>query len=418
MTKLLVLSDSGVPTGYGRICDSLLIRLARRGYDLMAASLTYDGLLPPMYDSQRLPFWVASLAGHANWPDQVLALTNVYQPDIVMVIQDAPYAEMVRNSAIDWSRHSLIVITPVDGAPVAPQWVQLLKMADGTLSISQFGVDTHRAAGVPSELCRPGVEPDTFFRLPDDQRAALRQKLGIEPDAFVLGTVAQNQGRKDYPHMLEAFFRFAQDKPNARYLINADAVSPAGWDLLQLCQQQGWDAKKIIWRADCDRLGVHDMKERYNVMDAHVVLAHREGFGLPLVEAQACGVVSMALDWCSGTEVCGNGYGVLIKPLDYVSYSTWGGAYDKHPDMAHFVERLQYLHDHPAERAAIAQKGMERTRTWTWDASVDNVVKVVERVMDKRRKTIRPLPEPVRPQPMPVSIDGVHQPQTIELMEA
>ena len=422
MTKLLVLSDDAVPSGYGRICSEIMTRLYRRGYEIISASLQYDGLLPPVYEGQRLPYWVPSLGGHPNWPDQFMALLHSMQPDIVMVIQDAPYAETVRHAPIDWSRYGFVVITPVDGAPVLHSWVDMLKRADGTLSISQFGVDTHRAAGIPSELCRPGVNPDVFYRLPDDPRAAIRQKLGIEPDAFVMGSVGMNQGRKDYPHMLEAFFRFSADKPDARYLINTLPQSPAGWDLMQLCAMNGWDSSKIIWQTQCEQRGVLELRERYNVMDVHVMLAHREGFGLPLLEAQACGVVSMALGWCSGTEICGEGYGVLIPTLkdaygDYVSYSTWGNSYDKHPDRKGFVDALQRLYDHPEERASIAQRGMERARTWTWDASVDNVTKVIERVMAKRRAL--PLPQ-IAPVPMiaPVvqSVDGL-KPQIIELVE-
>ena len=422
MTKLLVLSDSGVPSGYGRITDEILTRLAKRGYEIMSASLMYDGLLPAVYEGQRLPYFVSSLGGHVNWPDLFAALVNAYQPDIIMVIQDAPYAETVRNGPFDWSRYGLVVITPVDGAPVYPQWVEMLKKADGTLSISQFGVDEHRKAGIPSELCRPGMNPNVFYRMPDADRLAVRAKLGIEPDAFVLGTVAMNQGRKDYGHMLEAFFRFATDKPNARYLINADAISPAGWDLNQLCQQHGWDTGKLLFKAQCEQRSVFELRERYNVMDAHVVLAHREGFGLPLVEAQACGVVSMALDWCSGPEVCSGGYGVLIPAVkdeygDYTGYSTWGGAFDKFPDRKAFVEALQRLYDHPEERRAIAQRGMERARTWTWDASVDNVVKVLERVMDKRRAMPQVPLAPMLP-PIPVSVDGVKPSDVFERIGA
>ena len=416
MTKILTLSDDGVPSGYGRISMSLNPRLSRRGYHMMAASLLYDGLLPPNYEGTPLPYWVASLAGHPNWTEQFVAIVNSYQPDIIMVIQDAPYAEAIKNAPIDWSRYALIVITPVDGAPLYPQWTQMLKSADGTLSISQFGVDTHRAAGIASELCRPGIEPDVFFCLPDDHRAAIRQKLNIAPDAFVLGTVAQNQGRKSIPCMMRGFFKFAADKPDARYLMNMDAQSPAGWDLLQLCQMYGWDSSKIIWRADCDRAGVHQMRERYNIMDAHAVLSHREGFGLPLVEAQACGVVSMAIDWCSGHEICADGYGVIVKAHEHTEVSTWGGSLDYFPDYDDLTTQLQWLYEHPAERAAIAQRGMERARTWTWDVSVDNTVKVIERVLNKRRSIAAPmLPIIQLPQAIPQQADGI---KPVEQLEA
>src|SRR5690606_38396323 len=105
----------------------------------------------------------------------------------------------------------------------------------------------------------------------------------------------------------------------------------------------------------------------------------------PLVEAQACGVVSMAIEWCSGKEICGDGFGVIVKHRDFTEVSTWGGALDYFADYDDFAAQLQWLYDNPAERHAIAERGMKRARTWTWDQSVDNVVTVLERVQNKRR---------------------------------
>lgn len=383
MTKILVVSDDGVATGYGRISMEVNTRLVKRGYNVYAASLPYDGLMPPNYEGAPLPYWVASLNGK-NWVEAVMGVTHAYQPDVIICCQDMPYAEALRNAPLDWSRYGFIVITPVDGAPVFPRWIDLLKQADGTLSISEFGVKTHRMAGVASELCRPGVDGNKFFKLPDDQRAELRARLGIAPGAFVLGSMCMNQGRKAIYHMVKGFFAFAADKPDARYLMDMEAVSPAGWDIPALCQNFGWDVSKLIFRADCLRAGLVELRERYNVLDAHVVLAHREGYGLPLAEAMACGVVSMALDYCSGREICGDGRGVLIKPLDYTNASTWGNALDYHPDVNDFAAQLERLYAHPHERAAIAERGMAWARLTTWDAAADNVQMVIERVMAKR----------------------------------
>lgn len=419
MTKILVLSDDGVTSGYGRISMELNTHLVKRGYQVLAASLMYDGLLPPSYDGEPLPYHVAALGPYmptGQWLERFLAVLNAYQPDIVQVTQDAPYAEAVRNAPVDWSRYAFMVITPVDGAPVYQQWVNMLKSADGTLSISQFGVDTHRAAGVPSELCRPGVNLDTFYPLPEDQRAAIRARLGLAPDAFLLMTCAQNQGRKAWDAMLRGFFRFAADKPSARYLINADRTSPAGWDIPQMCQMFGWDVNKLIFRDQCDQWGVHELRERYNAADAHVVLAHREGYGLPLTEAMACGVVSIALDYCSGTEVCGEGRGVLVRPLPFTQVSTWGCALDKFPDEDHFVQQLQWLYDNPDERRAMAKRGMDWARGETWSKAVDNTVKVIERIMAKRRAQALPVLAPV-PIQQPVSVDGMKA-EPVELLEA
>src|SRR6185369_5083500 len=89
-TKILVVSDTGVSSGYGRIAAELCNSLVKRGFHIMAASLSYDGLLPATYDGEQLPYHVASLQGKPNWPDLVVAIASVYQPDIVWTIQDAP----------------------------------------------------------------------------------------------------------------------------------------------------------------------------------------------------------------------------------------------------------------------------------------------------------------------------------------
>lgn len=383
MVKLLVLSDSATPSGYGRIADEVMTRLHKRGLDVFAASLGYDGLLPPSLDGQRLPYWVASLGGKP-WLEEFQKLIGPVAPDLIAVIQDAPYIEAVRNLPVDWSQTGFLAITPVDGAPIYPRWVQTMRAADAAMSISEFGVAAYRKAGVAAELCRPGVDPNVFFRKPDVERAAIRAQLGLQPDQFVLGTMAMNQGRKAISQMVKAFFEFAADKPEARYLLDMEAVSPAGWDIPALCEQYGWDKAKLIFRADAVRAGVTKLADRYNVLDAHMVISHREGYGLPLAEAMACGAVSLAMDYCSGPEIVGDGRGVLVKALEYEEIGTWGGAIDKFPDMTDLVSKLDGLYRNPAERAAIAQKGMAWARSHTWDATADSVYDTLMRAVAKR----------------------------------
>lgn len=415
MTKLLVISDDGISSGYGRISMEVNSRLQKRGINVMAASIYYDGLLPPSLDGAPLPYWVGSLVGK-DWVQAAIGMINAYQPDIIHVIQDAPYAESIRNAPIDWSRFALMVTTPVDGVPVHPNWVNILRKADGVLSISQFGVDAHRKAGIASELCRPGIDANSFFPLTEDQRAALRAKLNIPADAFVVGSMAQNQGRKDVPDMMRAFFAFASDKPTAHFLLDMEAISPAGWDIPNVCIQQGWDVNKLLFRADCQRAGIHSLRERYALLDAHMVISHREGYGLPLVEAMACGVVSIALDYTSGTEICGDGKGMLILPLAYTSIGTWGGAEDKYPNVTQLTAVLQMLYDEPDTKKSVARKGMTWARQQSWDNAADSVMKVIERVMSKRTQPVNtPLFTP--PAPIVNTVDGL-QKEVVELVEA
>jgi len=400
LTKLFVISDLAISSGYGRIAAEVFTRLHQRGYPIAAAGLPYDGLLPAQYDGQPLPFWVAALGGKPNWPEIVANLVNLHQPDVVIVLQDFPYAEQVHFLPLDWSRFGFVVITPVDGAPIYPRWLDVARKADGLLTISEFGVQTFKKAGLTATLCRPGVSAEKFQPLTPARRAEIRAKLGIELDAFVLGIMAQNQGRKSVAQMMKAFFDFAQDKPTARLLLDMEKVG--GWDLPALIEQQaqcncGWNAGQVIFREDALRVGVIELSERYGILDAHAVLAFREGYGLPVAEAMACGVVSMAQDYCAGTEVLRDGRGILIPSVDYFYPSSWGGAEDRLPDYRVMAEKLQWLYDNPLERAAMAERGRKWAIQQTWDAAADAVQGVIEDIQLKRSPQEMPLLPTYRP---------------------
>lgn len=390
MTKILSISDDGVASGYGRIAMTINTRLVKRGYEVMAASLTYDGVLPANYEGEKLPYHVASLNGKANWPDIVVAMVNAWQPDVIWVTQDMhPYVSLIANAPLDWSRYAFVITTPVDGKPIYPPWIEIAKRADGFLTISEFGVQAWRETGVQAKLCRPGIDPDKFRPLLPEEKRAIRAKLGIPEDGFVVGMMSMNQGRKAIPQEIKAFFDFAQDKPNARLLLDMDSASPAGWDIPALCTQFSWPVEKIIFRAQAISRGVYDLNERYNALDVHGVLAMREGFGLPVLEAMAAGVVSFAQDWCAGTEVVGEGRGVLIPSVPYFIPSTWGGALDRLPDYDALTRKLQWLYDNPDARRALAKQGEEWARRQTWDIAVDTAASVINSALEKRANRAR-----------------------------
>lgn len=422
MAKIFIVSDMGIASGFGRIASECFIRLAQRGHEVFAASLAYDGLLPANYDGQMYPFHVASLGGKPDWPLHVANLIPLVNPDVVAVLQDFPYSEQVRALPLDWSKYAFVILTPVDGAPIYPNWLKVAKLADAIMTISEFGVETFKKAGLHAELLPPGVGK-RFAPLSVEKRLEIRTKLNIAPDAFVMGIFAMNQGRKAVPQMMKSFFDFAQDKPTARLLLDMEKLG--GLDLMALLEQQGWDAGKVLFREDCLRLGVIDMIERMGILDVHAVLSFREGFGLPLLEAQACGVVSIAQDYCSGNEVCGDGRGILIPPVDYFYPSSWGGAEDKLPDYHVLTEKLQWLYDEPLERAAMGERGRKWAVERTWDKAADAVQAVIERVLAARQKAAAVLPPMVIPASEKPQTAVVTQPdgvdnktlQRIELLE-
>ena len=421
MTKLLLISDCGVPTGFGRIADEIAMRLHKRNIQVTALSYAYDGLLAARGPAgQPLPYHVGTLQGKPEPPYQpstIMNVINVVRPDVIMSVQDAPYGETIRNLPLDWSQRRFIMLTPVDGVPIHPRWVETMQRADAAMTISQFGVEAFRKAGVQVELCRPGIDTDVFYPLPDHERVQLRQKLGLSRRHFIVGTMCQNQGRKSIPLMMRAFFEFAQDKPDARYLMDMHMSSPAGFDIKTLCQQHGWDESKIISRDDAIRAGVVELRDRYNMLDVHMVIAHREGYGLPLSEAMACGVPSMALEYCSGPETV-HERGYLVPTMDLRVPGTWGGAEDQFPDMAQFVQQLQRAYDDPTERQLFSERGLSWARAQTWDKATNVVYDAIQRVMTTPASQPVPVkPDMTLPVQTPPSTNGRKPTQPLQLSE-
>ena len=373
--RILVFSDDGTITGYGRFSMEVNMKLVQQGVEVMAASMMHDGLLPAQYEGKHLPYWVAPL-GQENWMQRFIQVLNSFQPEIVCIIKDLSYVELIAQVLQPYNIKQVIV-TGIDGKPITPRWIAPLQSASAVVSFSQFGVRALAEQGVHATQIAPGIDGSHFQPMDTNSRLQLRRNLNIEDDTFVLLTVAQNQHRKAIPHMLEGFFRFAESHPNSLFILDMLPATLNGWDIPALCDQFGWDKSKLRFHADVKDL---TMAERYNLADAHTVLSHREGWSLPLVEAMACGTVSLAMDWCSGSEICGDGKGILIEPLDYVTVSNWGNALDYHPDVADFADKLAWLHDNPAERQQIAETGRRWAQTLTWDNATRKLLNIFETV--------------------------------------
>lgn len=122
-------------------------------------------------------------------------------------------------------------------------------------------------------------------------------------------------------------------------------------------------------------LGLRDhVRECGYVTDAQLAALYRsslafvypslyEGFGIPPLEAMACGTVVVAADTSSIPEVVGDA-GLLFDPQS--------------PD--EFVDALRLVLDDPARCAALIVRGRERANSFSWDRTAAKTVKVYEAV--------------------------------------
>lgn len=391
--RVLLFGDF-MPTGFGRICINAGKHLNNLGYEVIGACLHYDGILPLpgiVPPGCAVPFHVCGLSGrdggraYQGHAEVVANIARALRPDIIISAQDFPYHDALRNAPIDWSVTGHIVLTPVDGAPIKESWIDVAQHFDSLLTISEFGVEQFRKQGITAYLAPPGVDGAEFKRLDAGTRPALREKLGIPATAFVVGVMAMNQGRKDFPSMITAFAEAFRGTKDAYLFLDCERYG--SWDVRELAELNHIPAERVKLREDALKAGVMSLNERYNLLDLHMVISHREGYGLPHGEAMATGIPTVSMDYCSGREIVGNnerGWLIPGKPEHPMAFGTWGNAVDYNVDMQALSAALREAYDKPTERQIRGQRALEWAQARTWERSNKAIEDAVKRVIDQR----------------------------------
>ena len=102
-----------------------------------------------------------------------------------------------------------------------------------------------------------------------------------------------------------------------------------------------------------------DLPALYNLADLFAFPSHYEGFGLPLLEAMACGTPALASDTSSLPEIAGDA--AFLVPAD---------------DHEALVAGLVHLLTDADARAELARRGPEQAARFTWDAAARRLLDV------------------------------------------
>jgi glycosyltransferase involved in cell wall biosynthesis len=215
--------------------------------------------------------------------------------------------------------------------------------------IATYGCDPARVVTVPNGVageCRP---------LPDDEVRAFRQRERL-PDDFILflGTL---QPRKNVETLLRAYARVREE---------------CDWQLV-IAGAAGWDYSSIF--ATARELGLVDVVRFagfvppeqvplwYNAASLLVYPSLYEGFGLPLLEAMACGTPVIAADASALPEVVGDA-GLLVGPRDVEG----------------LARAIASLTRSPEARAELRARGLQRAQTFSWRATAERTLAVYRAV--------------------------------------
>jgi glycosyltransferase involved in cell wall biosynthesis len=173
---------------------------------------------------------------------------------------------------------------------------------DGQRYHERIGYHPKQWVNIPN-----GVDLERF-RPQRDEQAMLRMRLGIPPEASVIGLVARYHPMKDIATFFRAASRFQQDHENVKFLLCGDGLGPDNSTLTKQVRDLDLDRSIVL-------LGLRsDIELIYPALDVLTLCSsHGEGFPNVLCEAMACNVPCVTTDVGDSAEIIGDCG--LIVPL-------------------------------------------------------------------------------------------------------
>lgn len=364
--KMLFVSNAPwAGTGYATQCAAFSLKL-KEHYDLaINAFWGLDGGVIPWNGIPVLPG--GDPGGYSNdtirehlqmfgGPDPVTVLTLmdvwVLQPDV-------------------WAGLDLACWVPVDHDPAPDPVVNFFKNSGAVpIAMSKFGQKKLKEAGLDPLYVPHGV--DTKAYRPHDKVEA-RKSLGLEEDTYIIGMVAANKGnpsRKCFAEAIEAFKAFHDRHKNARLYLHTEATGRfGGVDLPALIRRVGLNPKAVIftdqYRAVHFPHTAEKMGEVVSCFDVLLMPSAGEGFGIPAIEAQACGVPVIVSDFSAQPELVGAGW-LVEGERTYTAIGAW----QVKPSVKDIFDALVRCHRRTDREVANAS---EQARAKALEYDVDTV---------------------------------------------
>ncbi|MBC7231499.1 MAG: glycosyltransferase family 4 protein [Actinobacteria bacterium] len=223
--------------------------------------------------------------------------------------------------------------------------------------------DVERIWGIPREriaVVYEGVSP--LYR-PSEEKKVLETctRYGLSRPYFLY--LGGFDPRKNLHNMLLGFKRFLlSGGGDHRLALCGDHLGFEGY-IYDLVEELGLEERVVL----TGFVPEEDLPALYSGADAFLCLSLYEGFGLPLLEAMACGVPVLASRASSIPEVVGDA-GLLVDPLEP-------------REIAAGLRRLTADRSWAREAAA---RGRERARRFTWERAAHSIMELYRGVLEGR----------------------------------
>ena len=313
------------PSGYGGQAALFLPRIKALGHEV--ACIANWGLQGTATEWQGIPvfpaFGTTDMEAIPIWFEQ-------YQPDVVLTLMDAWTLKPRKFPEVP-----VAAWAPVDHFPLPPAVHGTLKEPNvRPIAMSRFGEEQMRRRKLEPLYVPHGVDTN-LFRPQPEIREGVRESMGLPADAFVAGMVAANSSpgefpRKGFGQAFQAFARFLERHDDAWLYVHTKVHGTLDLEALLMALADLHSPKLLervkfppehIWYTGLPADQVADM---YCAFDVFLNPSMGEGFGIPIIEAQACGVPVIASDHSAMSEITQAGWLLAGDPWWDAAQSSFG----------------------------------------------------------------------------------------------
>ena len=260
----------------------------------------------------------------------------------------------------------------------------LLLDYDQVWTPSQWGFDALRQSGLSAEKLRV---------MPSGVDASIYHPRSISHTPFVFLLIAKYEKRKGVDELVQAFFQeFPRHVyPSIQLWLKADfAILPER--INELKARTHHDDRIKIFDQD---MREQDILTLYNTADAFIFPSRAEGFGLPCLEALACGLPVAAINYSGQTEYLKHVEGLYI-PIEYDMEDIHDPVYESfvrevyageymgqwaRPNIDSIRKAMKEIYDHQQEWKVKGNKASEIVRRkFHWEQIAGNAKNEFEKM--------------------------------------
>lgn len=326
-------------TGYGAQTKLVVKALREFGhepsvfafYGLSGGSIEYDGY--PVLPNSDFESW-------GN--DVIKAHIERARSDAIITLMDlfVLRKDIWEKLGVPW-----LAWVPIDSDGIGKDTLEILKIVDFPIAMSDHGAQQmeEHGAEVAARIYH-AVDTDVFRPL---DQAECRYDFNLDEDAYIVGLCMANKGdRKQYPLQLQALKMWMDEHKDMKifgYLHTEPTAQMGGWDMRELVKMSGLEGRVFAtnqYDVSVVPFPTPDLAKLFNCFDVLMNVSAGEGFGIPIVEAQACGVPVITHGVTSMPELTHNGYTVESSMKGLASHMGWQYA----PSVDDMVYRLESVY--------------------------------------------------------------------------